>query len=193
MTLDMQAKVLRTLEEREIQRIGGSKNINVDVRVVAATNKELEKHVEAGEFREDLYYRLNVVVLKLPTLRERKEDIIPLAENFMAGRVKKISSSAEKLLLAYGWPGNVRELKNCIERAVVLGQGEVIQPEDLPLHIRKGGRIIPSPLGTIENMEEDHIIRVLRYTHWNKSDAAKILGVTRQTLDNKIGKYKIKK
>jgi Nif-specific regulatory protein len=193
MSLDMQAKVLRTLEEREIQRIGGSKNINVDVRVVAATNKELEKHVEAGEFREDLYYRLNVVVLKLPTLRERKKDIIPLAESFMAGRVKKISSSAEKLLLAYDWPGNVRELKNCIERAVVLGQGEVIQPEDLPIHIRKGVKIIPSPLGTLGNMEEDHIIRVLRYTHWNKSDAAKILGVTRQTLDNKISKYKIKK
>lgn len=193
MSLDMQAKVLRTLEEREFQRIGGSKNINVDVRVIAATNRDLGKHVEAGEFREDLYYRLNVVLLNLPTLRERKEDIIPLAENFMAGRVKNISSSAEKLLLAYDWPGNVRELKNCIERAVILGDGEVIQAEDLPLHIRKGGKIIPSPLGRLENMEEDHIIRVLRYTKWNKSDAAKILGVTRQTLDNKINKYKIKK
>jgi Nif-specific regulatory protein len=193
MSLDMQAKVLRTLEEREFQRIGGSKNINVDVRVIAATNRELGKHVEAGEFREDLYYRLNVLLLKLPKLRERKEDIIPLAEYFMAGRVKKISPSAEKLLLAYDWPGNVRELKNCIERAVVLGQGEVIQREDLPIHIRKGGKIIPSPLSTIENMEEDHIVRVLRYTKWNKSDAAKILGVTRQTLDNKISKYKIKK
>lgn len=193
MSLDMQAKVLRTLEEREFQRIGGSKNINVDVRVIAATNRELGKHVEAGEFREDLYYRLNVVLLKLPTLRERKEDIIPLAENFMAGRVKNISPSAEKLLLAYDWPGNVRELKNCIERAIVLGQGEVIQPEDLPMHIRKGGKIIPSPLSTIENIEEDHIIRVLRYTKWNKSDAAKILAVTRQTLDNKINRYKIKK
>ncbi len=193
MSLDMQAKVLRTLEEREFQRIGGSKNINVDVRVIAATNRELGKYVESGEFREDLYYRLNVVLLKLPTLRERKEDIIPLAENFMAGRIKNISHNAEKLLLAYDWPGNVRELKNCIERAVVLGQGEVIQPEDLPMHIRKGSKIIPSPLGTIENMEEDHIVRVLRYTKWNKSDAAKILGVTRQTLDNKINKYKIKK
>jgi Nif-specific regulatory protein len=193
MSLDMQAKVLRTLEEREFERIGGSKNIKVDVRVIAATNRDLGKYVEAGEFREDLYYRLNVVLLKLPTLREKKKDIIPLAENFMAGRAKKISLGAEKLLLAYDWPGNVRELKNCIERAVVLGQGEVIQPEDLPIHIRKGSKIIPSPLESIENMEQDHIIRVLRYTNWNKSDAAKILGVTRQTLDNKINKYKIKK
>jgi transcriptional regulator of acetoin/glycerol metabolism len=87
----------------------------------------------------------------------------------------------------------VRELKNCIERAVVLGDGEVIQPEDLPIHIRKGSKIIPSPLESLENMEQDHIIRVLRYTNWNKSDAAKILGVTRQTLDNKINRYKIKK
>jgi len=193
MSLDMQAKVLRTLEEREFQRIGGTKNIEVDVRVIAATNRELGKYVESGEFREDLYYRLNVVLLKLPALRERKKDIIPLAENFMTARAKKISPSTEKLLLAYDWPGNVRELKNCIERAVVLGDGEVIQPEDLPIYIRKGGKIIPSPLESLENMEQDHIIRVLRYTNWNKSDAAKILGVTRQTLDNKINRYKIKK
>lgn len=193
MSLETQAKVLRTLEEQEFQRVGGSKSIKVDVRVIAATNKDLGKAVEEGRFREDLYYRLNVVLIKLPTLQERKEDIIPLAEYFIAGRVKKISPRAKRLLLSYSWPGNVRELKNCIDRAVVLGDGEVIQPEDLPYSIRKGGKVIPSPLESLEQMEEGHIIRVLRYTNWNKSDAAKILSITRQTLDNKIDKYKIKK
>jgi len=193
MSFDTQAKVLRVLEEKEIQRVGGSKNIKVDVRIIAATNKDLGKIVEEGKFREDLYYRLNVVLIKLPTLLERKEDIIPLAEYFIAGRAKKISSRAKRLLLAYDWPGNVRELKNCIDRAVVLGDGEVIQPEDMPHSIRRGGKVIPSPLESLENMEEDHILRVLRYANWRKSEAAKILGVTRQTLDNKIAKYKIKK
>jgi transcriptional regulator with GAF, ATPase, and Fis domain len=193
MSLETQARVLRVLEQRELQRVGGTKNIEVDVRVVAATNKDLGKAVEEGRFREDLYYRLNVVLLKLPTLKERKEDIIKLAEHFMAGRAKKISSRAKQLLLAYDWPGNVRELKNCIERAVVLGDGEVIQPEDLPFNIRQGGRLIPYPLESLEHMEEYHILRVLRYTTWNKSETAKILGITRQTLDNKIDKYKIKR
>jgi len=193
MSLETQARVLRTLEEKELQRVGGTKTIKVDVRVIAATNKDLSKAVERGEFREDLYYRLNVVLLMLPTLLERKEDIIPLAEHFMAGRAKKISPKAKRLLLTYDWPGNVRELKNCIERAVVLGDGEVIHPEDLPYNVRQGGKLIPYPLESLEHMEEYHILRVLRYTNWNKSETAKILGVTRQTLDNKIDKYKIKK
>ncbi len=193
MSMETQAKVLRTLEEQEFQRVGGSKSIKVDVRVIAATNKDLGKAVKEGRFREDLYYRLNVVLLKLPALRERKKDIIPLAEYFMAGKAKKISQKAQRLLLAYDWPGNVRELKNYIERAVVLGDGEVIQPEDLPYSIRKGLKIIPPPLEPLDRIEEDHIIRVLRSTEWNKSEAAKILGITRQTLDNKIEKFKIKK
>jgi len=193
MSLETQAKVLRTLEEQEFQRVGGSKSIKVDVRVIAATNKDLGKAVKEGKFREDLYYRLNVVLLTLPALRERKKDIIPLAEYFMADKAKKISQKAQQLLLSYDWPGNVRELKNYIERAVVLGDGEVIQPEDLPYSIRKGLKIIPPPLEPLDRIEEDHIIRVLRSTEWNKSEAAKILGITRQTLDNKIEKYKIKK
>ena len=193
MSLETQAKALRVLEEKELQRVGGSKNIKVDVRVIAATNKDLGNAVEEGTFREDLFYRLNVVSLKIPKLAERKEDIIPLAEYFAAGRVKNISARAKRLLLDYDWPGNVRELKNYIERAVVLGGGEVIQPEDLPLNVRRGGKVIPSPLESLDNMEEDHIIRVLRHTNWHKSDAANILGVTRQTLDNKIAKFKIKK
>jgi len=191
MSLDTQAKILRVLEEKELQRVGGTKIIKVDVRIIAATNKDLGKAVEVGAFREDLYYRLNVVPLKLPPLRERKKDIIPLAEHFMAGGVKKISSRAKRLLLAYDWPGNVRELKNCIERAVILGDGEVIQPEDLPHNMRKSGQVISAPIESLDDMEEDHIIRVLRYTDWNKSETAKILEITRQTLDNKIKKYKI--
>lgn len=193
MSLETQAKVLRTLEEQEFQRVGGSKSIKVDVRVIAATNKDLGKAVEEGSFREDLYYRLNVVLLNLPPLQERKKDIIPLAEYFMAGKTKKISSKAQQLLLSYKWPGNVRELKNCIERAVVLGDGKVIQPEDLPYNIRKGLKVIQAPIESLDRIEEDHIIRVLRSSDWNKSEAAKILGITRQTLDNKIEKFKIKK
>jgi len=192
MSLDLQAKVLRILEDKELQRVGGTKTIMVDVRIIAATNKDLGKAVEDGAFREDLYYRLNVLVLSLPPLKDRKEDIIPLAESFIAGRVKKISAKAMRLLESYEWPGNVRELRNCIDRAVVLGDGKVIQPEDLPYALRKGGPVIPAPLETLDHMEEDHIIRVLRYAGWNKSDAARILGITRQTLDNKIKRYKIK-
>ena len=192
MSLETQAKVLRTLEEKEFQRIGGTKSFKVDVRVIAATNKNLASEVEKKNFREDLFYRLNVVSVDLPALRDRKKDIIPLAEYF-AGQEVKISAQAKKLLLSYEWPGNVRELKNCIERAVVMGDGQLIQPEDLPHGLRTGGKVIPAPLESMEQMEEDHIIRVLRHTGWNKSDAARILGITRQTLDNKIDKYKINK
>ena len=193
MSLDTQAKVLRVLEERELQRVGGSKTLKVDVRIIAATNKDLGKAVEEGKLREDLFYRLNVVPIKLPPLRERKKDIIQLAKYFMAGRARKISPRAKRLLMSYDWPGNVRELKNCIDRAVVLGDGEAIQPEDLPFNMRKGGKVIPSPLESLDNMEEDHIIKVLKSTNWNKSEAVRILGITRQTLDNKIKKYKIKR
>jgi DNA-binding NtrC family response regulator len=107
--------------------------------------------------------------------------------------VKKISSKAAQLLESYSWPGNVRELKNCIDRAIVLGDGEVIHPEDLPKNICSEGKVIPPPIESLEHMEMDHIIRVLRHTNWKKSEAVKIMGITRQTLDNKIKKYKIKK
>ena len=193
MSLDTQAKVLRILEQKELQRVGGSSTIKVDVRVIAATNKDLQKAVEEERFREDLFFRLNVVSINLPALRERKSDILSLAEYFLAGRVKKISTQAKKLLLAYDWPGNVRELKNCIDRAVVMGNGEIIQPEDFPHHLRLGKQEITSPMESLDRLEEDHIVRVLRYTNWHKSEAAKILGITRQTLDNKIEKYSINK
>ena len=193
MSLDTQAKVLRVLEEKEFQRVGGTKTIKVDVRVIAATNKDLKKTVEEGRVREDLFYRLNVVPITLPPLRDRKEDIIPLAQHFIAERVEKISAKAKQLLLSYNWPGNIRELKNCMDRAVILGDGEAIQPEDLPHYIRTEAKTIPAPLESLERIEADHIIRVLRRTGWNKSKAVRVLGLTRQTLDNKIKKYKIKK
>jgi Nif-specific regulatory protein len=193
MSLETQSKVLRALEEKEIERVGGNRPLPVDVRVIAATNKDLLKAVEEGRFREDLYYRLNVVCLKMPPLRERKEDILLLAENFMAGRAKTILPKARQYLINYGWPGNVRELKNCIDRAVVLGDGEVIRPEDLPPYIRTGGSAIPAPLESLAELEKNHILKVLRNRKWRKSEVAKILGITRQTLDNKISNYKIKK
>lgn len=192
MSLDTQAKVLRAIEEKEIQRVGGTQVFRVDVRVIAATNKNLGREVKQGRFREDLFYRLNVVPLRLPPLRERREDILPLADLFIAGRVKKISPKACQLLRAYSWPGNVRELKNCMERAVVLGDGEIIQPEDLPPHVRAGGTAISAPPESLESFEKDHIARVLRGTNGKKTDAARILGISRQTLDNKIKKYGIK-
>jgi len=193
MSLSTQAKVLRVLEEKELQRVGGSDTLQVNVRVIAATNKDLRRAVEGGEFREDLYYRLNVVSIRMPSLKERRDDILPLAQFFVSGRVKRISKKAAELLTSYDWPGNVRELKNCIDRAIVLGDGEVIQPEDLPHSVRGRGKTIPSPLESLELIEQDHILRVLRHTGWHKSEASRILGITRQTLDNKISRYGIKK
>jgi transcriptional regulator with PAS, ATPase and Fis domain len=193
MSLATQAKVLRVLEEKELHRVGGTEALAVDARVIAATNKDLLQAVNHGEFREDLYYRLNVVSIRLPSLRERPDDILSLAAHFISDRPSKISKKAAALLTSYPWPGNVRELKNCMDRALVMGDGEAIQPEDLPHIIRKGGKAIPSPLESLYLLEEDHITRVLRHTDWHKSDAARILGITRQTLDNKIAKYGIKK
>jgi len=193
MSLETQSKVLRALEEREIQRVGGARPVPVDARIIAATNKDLQKAVACGEFREDLFYRLNVVSLKMPPLRDRPEDILLLAEVFMAGRAKSISPKARQRLLSHSWPGNVRELKNCIERALILGTGDTIRPEDLPPHIGLGAESIPAPAESLENREMRHIEQTLRKTHWAKSETAKILGITRQTLDNKIRKYKLRK
>ena len=195
MSLSAQAKVLRVLQEREFERVGGVKKIRVDVRVIAATSSNLQEAIRKGDFREDLYFRLNVVNLELPPLRERRGDIIPLAEHFaqhvVPGKVCEISPEAKKLLLDYDWPGNVRVLRNYIERAIVLGDSPVIYPEDLPYCLREKGIAIPAPLAPLEQVEKDHIIRVLRYTRWHKVNAIKILGVSRQTLDNKIEKYHI--
>ena len=192
MSLDTQAKVLRVLEQREFQRIGGTQTFSVNVRVIAATNKNLQRAVEDGRFREDLYYRLNVVPIELPPLRERRDDILPLAGHFIADRARKISAKAAALLQSYGWPGNIRELRNCIDRAVVLGDGELIQPEDLPPNIRSQRGQIPAPAESLEHAEREFIRRTLKRTKWQKSEAARLLGISRQTLDNKIKRYKLK-
>jgi DNA-binding NtrC family response regulator len=193
MNLGLQAKTLQILEENDLRRAGGTKDVKIDVRIIAATSNDLEHAMKAGLFNQELYFRLYVLKIKLPPLRERKEDIVPLAEYFMAGRVKKISIRAKMLLRSYKWPGNVRELKNCIDRAVILGDGKTIQPQDLPHMIRKCGKIIPAPLLSLDHMEEDYIVRVLKYTRWNQQEAARIMGITLDALVNKIKKYKIRR
>ncbi len=192
MSLETQAKVLRALEEREVQRLGAAGPLPVDVRVVAATNKDLRKAVAEGRFRQDLFYRLNVVSFRLPPLRERPEDILPLAEVFLAGRGKSLSPRARQRLLSYGWPGNVRELKNCLERAALLGSGDTIQPEDLPPYTQPGAAAVPAPPASLADVEKAYIERTLRETGGTKSETARILGITRQTLDNKMRKLKIR-
>jgi DNA-binding NtrC family response regulator len=178
MNLNMQVKMLPVLEGN-------------DIRVITATKIDLDHAMKAERFNQELYYRLCVLKIKLPPLRERKEDIIPLAEHFADGRVKKISIRAKRLLKSYSWPGNVRELQNCISRALVLGDKKTIQPQDLPYTVRRCGKIIPAPLESLDHMEEDYILRVLRYTRWNQQDAARILGISLATLVDKIEKYKI--
>jgi len=203
MSLAMQAKLLRVLEEKEIRAVGSDKPKKVDVRVIAATHKNLEKAVKEGTFREDLFYRLNVIPIYLPELRERVEDIPLLVEYFLkkyneeAGRNVRISREALACMMKYSWPGNVRELENLIERLVVLSTGDEIRVEDLPEHIRacKAEDIFEElTLGekiTLEELEKRYILKVLQETGWHKSNAAKILGIDRRTLYRKIEEYKL--
>jgi len=198
----MQAKLLRVLQEHEFQRVGGSETMRVDVRVLAATNRDLEAEVAGGRFREDLYYRLNVLNLPVPPLRERRQDIPDLAAFFLkkfAGRnhrqVEGISPGAMNLLLAYPWPGNVRELENAIERGVILMRGDRLDEEALPISLRRdmkgkgetGGK--DNPPGSLEEAERRVIEGILRETGGNKSEAARRLSITRKTLLSKIQKY----
>ncbi|BCG45529.1 Two-component system response regulator protein [Citrifermentans bremense] len=193
MEIGMQAKLLRFLEDRTFRRIGGSKMIPVDVRIVSATNKDLLKAIEDKSFRNDLYYRLQVIPIFLPSLRERKEDILVLANYFIEvfskefGKpTKGISSMAEKLLVEYNWPGNIRELKNVIERAIILGNDENLLLENLPLEIVAKASHVTVPLTTfklppegidIEEVERELIKQSLEMTDWNQSKAAKKLNL----------------
>lgn len=188
-----QVHLLRALEEKKITRVGGNEEIKVDVRFISATNKDLRDMVKQGNFREDLYYRLNVVKIELPPLKDRKEDILPLAEHFLKKyaeendkNIKKFSPEVVKFMLNYSWPGNVRELENMIERGVILSKKNSITLDELPQDI-----IHPTPVEgkTIEAVERNHIIRVLEETKGNISQAAKILGIRRMTLYNKLKKY----
>jgi len=202
-SLNIQAKLLRVIQEREVTRIGSSKPIKVDVRILAATNENLAELVPKGKFREDLFYRLSVVPIDLPNLRERKEDIPLLVEHFLQKynkRAKKnietISPRAIKALTEYDWPGNVRELENTIERAVVLSKGNGIDIEDLMYHGISASPSLLSLAGgnyrTLDEIEKEYVRAVLRAQYGNKSRTAKILGIDRKTLWAKIKKYGIR-
>ena len=204
MSLGMQVKLLRALQEREITRVGGEEVIKVDVRVIAATNKDLIQEIASGGFREDLYYRLNVVSLNVPLLKERKEDIPLLAQHFLSTfaeknrkQIKGFTPQAMDQLLKYGWPGNVRELMNAVERAVVLSRSEYLDEQDLPLVIKDAlseeqetlsRDIVPANL-PLENVEKATILKTMASTDGNKSEAARRLGITRKTLHKKLKKY----
>ncbi len=196
---NLQTKLLRVIQEREVRRVGETKVKPIDVRIISATHQDLEKAIREKRFREDLFYRLNVVCLHLPPLRERKEDIPLLAYHFLDryGQGKKkekkeISKEAMSVLLNHSWPGNVRELENVIERAIVLGKGKVVLPEDLPVHLRversKSRQDTPEHK-SLEEIEKEHIVRVLRETEGHQGRAAKILGITRKTLYSKMRNY----
>lgn len=197
-SLKTQVDLLRILEQKEFNRLGGEEPIKVDVRILAATNRDLKKAIAENRFRKDLYYRLNVISIHVPPLRERKEDIPLLAEaairKYCAELNKemvKISPSALKLLMDYDWPGNVRELENIIERALVIGQGKEIGENDLPFSRKEmGPERFPRSLKMMEKM---HIERILKETDWNISKAARELDIDRQTLYNKMEKYEIQR
>jgi len=202
MSQKTQVDLLRVLEEREFRRIGGTKLIKVDVRIISATNKDLKKLVDEGKFRDDLYYRLNVVSVQTPPLRERKQDIPLLAEHFLKKYsienrkdIKWIQQDAMNLLMKYDWPGNVRELENTIERAVVIAKGDSISPEELPPVLRAAEKKLIESIATKKLMyvEKEHIAHVLEVNNWNIKKTANILGIDRTTLYNKIKKYNLKK
>jgi len=192
----MQVDLLRVLEEKTVTRVGGKTAIPVDFRVVAATNQDLAAKVKDGTFREELYYRLNVVNIRLPPLRERTDDILLLAQHFlqrfgksMNRRDLRFDADALAALTAYSWPGNVRELQNAVERAVVLGKPPVIGRADLPAHVHAGPASSRPAVGSLADVEREHVSRVLEETGWNISRAAAILGVDRGTLYHKIERH----
>jgi Nif-specific regulatory protein len=203
MAPNTQAKLLRVLEGQPFERVGGNTPIRVDVRVVAATNRPLEEAVRAGTFRKDLYFRLQVVQIDVPPLRDRPDDVPVIADHFLkryvreTGRkVKGFSPAAAKKLLTHHWPGNVRELRNVVERAVALGAGAVIEEADIWLSPLEVGEVVATnayePV-SLDEVEKRHILRTLQYTDWNKSRASEILGIERSTLDRKIKGYDLKK
>ena len=191
----LQAKLLRFIQERQFERVGETRTRTADVRLVAATNKDLEAEVKTGRFREDLLYRLDVVAVTVPPLRERAEDILPLARRFLAffgrGREpKELSPGAERALLAYAWPGNVRELRNALERAVILSPGQVLESASLPERIAAHGGTAPVLGGdhTVDEIEREHILRVLARAP-TAEEAARLLGIDASTLWRKRKKY----
>jgi transcriptional regulator with GAF, ATPase, and Fis domain len=207
MSPSIQAKFLRVLEGHPFERVGGSQSIKVDVRVIAATNRDLEAAVNEGLFRRDLYFRLRVVEIEAPPLRKRGEDVIELANHFlerfseeMGRKFKGFTKEAIQQMRTYRWPGNVRELKNVIERAVVLSQGERIDVDDITLTTlttSSESGIVPAPINnfqpvTLADLEKQHILQTLNLTAWNKSKSSALLGIERSTLDRKIRRYELR-
>ena len=200
---DLQGKLLRVLQEKEFERVGGTRTLKVDVRIIAATNRDLEKAISSGVFREDLFYRLNVISIPLPPLRDRREDIRELTIHFlkkfsreMGKSIRNIDPGAMDALKAYHWPGNIRELANVLERAVVLGERETISVNDLPQNLdpsepapaRRTETALPQEMGEIE---KQRIVEALEMAKGNKSEAARMLGLKWGTFYSKIKKYNL--
>jgi two-component system response regulator HydG len=204
MTPATQAKILRALQEKEIEPVGGETTLIIDTRVIAATNKNLENEISEGRFREDLYYRLNVVKVEIPALRSRHEDIPVLAEFFLKQYVEKnrklikgFTPRALDILMRHNWPGNVRELENLVERAVIMTRGDMITQNDFPAIMREKNKYeAESSFGTssartLKEAEKEMIIRTLEEAGGNRTHTAKILGISRRTLQLKLKEYGI--
>jgi two-component system response regulator AtoC len=199
--LETQVKILRAIESQEFERLGAKETLKVDVRIISATNQDLEKKVSEGTFREDLYYRLNVISIFIPPLRERREDLMLLVDHFIkkasqkCGKsIKGMTTEVKDIILGYDWPGNVRELQNAIERGVVLSRTDVVDKTDLPYFgLIKFRETVPSADLTLKDIEKNHISSTLRKTDWNLSKTADILGIHRNTLRLKMREYGIEK
>ncbi|MGE3509470.1 MAG: sigma 54-interacting transcriptional regulator, partial [Vicinamibacterales bacterium] len=202
LSLNTQVKLLRVLQEREFERLGSTQTIRANIRLIAATNKDLERAIAGGEFREDLYYRLNVFAIFVPPLRERKPDITLLADHFVekfarehAKKVKRISTPAIDMLASYHWPGNVRELSNAIERAVVVCDGQVLHAHHLPPTLQTAeasGTVQTTPLrDSIEAFEKDALLDALKSAKGNRAKAARLLSTTERIFNYRVRKYGI--
>jgi DNA-binding NtrC family response regulator len=192
-------ELFRVIEEREVTRVGGRTPTPVDFRVIAATNEDLEGAVKRGDFREDLYWRLNVFAIEMPPLRTRPDDIIPLAESFLGRFMRsmnrkplKFSEGAIAALKAYAWPGNVREMQNAIERAVVVGSPPYIEARDFPIRVTEAAPVVGGTQ-SLADAEKAHVLSVLEAQDWNISSTARILDIDRGTLYHKIEKYGLEK
>jgi DNA-binding NtrC family response regulator len=207
LNISMQAKILRALQEREIMRVGATRTIKVDVRAIAATNRDLEAMVKDGRFREDLYYRLNIIPITIPPLRNRRDDIPRLVDFFVAKhsasasrQIRGLTAGARNLIMTYSWPGNVRQLESAIERAILLCEGNEIEVEDLPVEMRQEGtpagafdfKLPPEGI-SFEDVERSLITQAMEQTSWNITRAAKLLGLSFRTLQYRLEKFGLKK
>jgi two-component system response regulator FlrC len=220
MPLELQAKLLRVLQDQVVERLGSMRSVNCDVRIVAATNQDLQQRVKDGKFREDLYFRLAVFPIRIPPLRERQQDILPLAEHFLAryGRTMgrqglKLSAQSNQALQSYPWPGNVRELENAMQRALLLSDGDLIEPNDIELHGSEPSRAVSAPIGNLtasgtplayssdtesttsgaqdmDSIEREHILKVLKQVGGNRKEAVNVLGLSERALRYKLKAYK---